>query len=259
MPAAIHMGPYLAVAYVAINQRRRPFNDVRIREAMNLAFNREVVTRRILQLGETPAYSVVPPNVANYPGGAMMPFRTMPFPQRIARAQALMRAAGYGPANRLTTTLATSVDPDNRRIAAAFQAMMKAIYVDVSIVNSDVQIHYHKLNVQDFDLALARWIADFNDAMDFLGLFRTRSGKNYGRYSSPIVDGLLARADQERDIVARGRILLQAERQILADYVWIPVRFPSVSVLVQPNVKGWVTNIRDFNRTRWLWIDPRAR
>jgi oligopeptide transport system substrate-binding protein len=259
MPGAIRMGPYLAVAYVAINQRRRPFNDVRIREAMNLAYNREVVTQRILQLGETPAYSVVPPNVANYPGGASMPFRPMPYPQRIARAQALMAQAGYGPNKRLRTTLSTSTDPNERRISAAFQSMLKAIYIDVEIVNSDVQIHYHKLNVQDFDLATARWIADFNDAMDFLGLFRSRSGKNYGRYSSPRVDALLTRADNEKDLRARALLLLQAERQILADFVWIPTRFPSVSVLVQPYVKGWVTNIRDFNRTRWLWVEPRGR
>jgi oligopeptide transport system substrate-binding protein len=257
MPQSIRMGPYLAVAYVAINQKRRPFNDVRIREAMNLAFNREVVVNQILRLGETPAYSVVPPNVANYPGGASMPFRAMPYPQRIARAQALMRAAGYGPENRLRTTLATSLTPDERRNAAAFQAMLKAIYIDVAIVNSDLQIHYHKLNVLDFDLAQARWIADFNDAMDFLGLFRSTSGKNYGGYRSPKVDALLAWADAEKDARVRGQILLQAERQILADFVWIPTRFPSVAVLVQPYVKGWITNIRDFNRTRWLWVEPR--
>ena len=134
--------------------------------------------------------------------------------------------------------------------------MMKPIYVDIDIVISDVQIQYHKLDVQDFDLGAASWIADFNDAMDFLGLFRSTSGKNYGRYSNPRVDSLLGRADQEKDARARGQLLLQAEKLILADFVWVPTRFLNVTDLVQPYVKGWVTNIRDFNRTRWLSLEP---
>src|SRR5262249_6325786 len=145
MPAAIKMGPYLAVAYVAINQHKAPFNDPRVREALNLAYNREAVATQILQLGEPPAYGVVPPNVANYPGGATMAFRALSYPQRIARAQMLMQQAGFGPAHRLRTTYATTTNPDSRRIAAAFQAMVKPIYVDAEIVNSDVHIHYHKL------------------------------------------------------------------------------------------------------------------
>jgi len=256
MPAAIRMGPYLATAYVAINLHRKPFDDVRVREAINLAYNREAVVNQILQLGEPPAYSIVPPNVANYPGGATMSFRALSYNQRIARARILMAQAGYGPNRRLHTTYATTTNPDSRRIGAAFQAMMKAIYIDADIVNSDVHIQYHKLDVQDFDLAAASWIADFNDAMDFLGLFRSTSGKNYGRYSNPRVDALLARADQEKDARARGQLLLQAEKQILADFVWVPTRFLNVTDLVQPYVKGWVINMRDFNRTRWLWVEP---
>ena len=256
MPRAIQTGPYLAVAYVAFNLHRKPFDDARVREAINLAYNREAVVSKILQLGEPPAYSIVPPNVANYPGGAAIPFRALGYPARLARAQMLMVAAGYGPNNRLRTTYATTTNPDNRRIAAAFQSMMKPIYVDIDIVISDVQIQYHKLDVQDFDLGAASWIADFNDAMDFLGLFRSTSGKNYGRYSNPRVDSLLGRADQEKDARARGQLLLQAEKLILADFVWVPTRFLNVTDLVQPYVKGWVTNIRDFNRTRWLSLEP---
>lgn len=256
MPAAIKLGPYLAVAYIAFNLHRKPFDDVRVREAMNLAYDREAVVNRILQLPQQPAYSIVPPNVANYPGGATMPFRVLALPKRIARAQALMQQAGFGPNHRLRVTYSTSTNPDSRRTAAAVQAMFRAIYVDVEIVTSDLPTLYHKLDVQDFDLGSAIWIADFNDAMDFLGLFRSTSGKNYGRYANREVDALLARADQEKDVRARGDILLTAERRILADYPWILTRFPGVTDLVQPYVKGWVTNIRDVNRTRWLSVAP---
>lgn len=256
MPAAVRLGPYLAVAYIAFNLHRKPFDDIRVREAINLAYDRETVVNRILQLPQQPAYGIVPPNVANYPGGALMPFRAIAYPQRIQRAQALMQAAGFGPSRRLHTTYSTSTNPDSRRTAAAVQAMLRAIYVDLDIVTSDLPTMYHKLDVQDFDLGAAIWIADFNDPMDFLGLFRSNSGKNYGRYNNQAVDTLLARADREKDLRARGQILVQAEQRILADYAWIPTRFVGVTDLVQPYVKGWVTNIRDVNRTRWLSVEP---
>ena len=198
---AIQIGPYLAVAYVAFNLHRRPFNDVRVREALNLAYNREAVVQRSSSSASRRPTASCRRNVANYPGGASMPFRTMPYPAADrARpgvdAGGRLRAATIACARRYATT----TNPDSRRMAAAFQAMVKPIYVDVEIVVSDVQIQYHKLDVQDFDLGAASWIADFNDPMDFLGLFRSTSGKNYGRYANPRVDALLARADAESDL-----------------------------------------------------------
>ena len=62
-------------------------------------------------------------------------------------------------------------------------------------------------------------------------------------------------ANREPDADTRGRLLEQAEKLALEDYAWLPARFPFTLDLVQPYVKGWVANIRDFNRTRWLSVD----
>ena len=62
----------------------------------------------------------------------------MPLAERIKRAQQLMQQAGYGPNNRLKTTLAIrSLGPDALRVPAAIQAMWREIYVDVDMVQSD--------------------------------------------------------------------------------------------------------------------------
>lgn len=262
MPKALQMIPYLSVYYVNFNMTRKPFNDVRVREAMNLAFDREIVTDKIIKLGEPPAYGMVPPNTTNYPGGATMGFRSMPYGERIKRAQALMQAAGYGPNNRLRVTYATTTNTDSIRMAAAFQSMLRAIYVDASIVQSEVQVHYKKLETGDFDLAYANWVADFNDATNFLDLLRCGNGDNWGNnyahYCNKDYDGLLDKANQQTDLKTRGELLRQAEDIALKDFAWIPVRFSNTLDIVQPYVKGWISNAREINRSRWLWIEKQT-
>jgi oligopeptide transport system substrate-binding protein len=175
-------------------------------------------------------------------------------PARVEQARALMRQAGYGPGNPLHLTLETTHDPDNRRVAAVLQAMLRAVFVDLSIQSVDLQIHYRNMQTGDYEIASAVWIADFNDATNFLDLLQSSSGNNYARYRSPAYERALAAAQDETDLAKRGQLLLGAEKIALKDYPWIPWRFRVTQNLVQPWVKGFVSNVRDYNRSRWLWI-----
>ena len=66
-----------------------------------------------------------------------------------------MRQAGFGPDNRLHVEYATTTNPDPLRTAAVLQHMLRAIYIDMEIVQSDIQVHYKKLQTGDFDMAYA--------------------------------------------------------------------------------------------------------
>jgi oligopeptide transport system substrate-binding protein len=255
MPQYLRNIPFLGISYVSINFRHRPLDDVRVRRALNLAYNREVVTQKVLRLGDPPAYNVVPPGVANFPNTARMDFAAMPYAQRLDKARWLMQQAGYGPDRRLHLTYEMIVDPDQKRIAAVIQAMLRQIYVDIEIQPADAATHTRNMESGNYDLGAASWFADFNDATSFLDLFRHDSGKNRGKYNNPKVDALLDKAQQETGIAKRGRLLLAAEKIVLSDYPWIPTRFRTTQDLVAPYVKGWIENVRDFNRTRWLWLD----
>jgi oligopeptide transport system substrate-binding protein len=146
------------------------------------------------------------------------------------------------------------------RAAATFQFMLKQIYIDMEIVQADVPIHFANLAQHDFEIAAASWIADYNDATNFLDLLRWGNGNNnnYGGFRNPTYDSLLDKAQQEVDVTKRGKMLRQAEQIAMNDYAWIPVRFLVTQNLVQPYVKGWVSNVRDYNRTRWLSVEKHA-
>jgi oligopeptide transport system substrate-binding protein len=252
MAGALKAEPSLTVSYVSINVRKKPFEDIRIREALNLAYDRETMATKILKLGELPAYGMVPPGTANYPGRAALRFKDMAPSARLTRAEGLMRAAGYGPGRTLHVTFSTTTNAITKRTLAPIQEMWKKIYVDVEFVPSDTPANYQKLARGDFELGSAVWVGDFDDASNFLDVLRTGAGNNYGRYSSRAYDAALDAADKERDSTKRGVLLTQAEQIMLDDYPLVFARFGVTTALVQPYVKGWIANNKEINRTRWL-------
>ena len=260
MADLLRLTPQLTTEFLAVNQTKKPFDDKRVREALTLAIDREALTQKIRKMDEPPAYSFVPPAIANYPGVAGFPFKPMPLADRVKRAQELMRQAGYGPNNRLKATYdIRSSAPDALRDPAAIQAMWREIYVDADLRQNDTAVFYAKVQQGDFEIGQAAWGADFNDSTNFLDLLRTGNANNYGRYKNPKFDALLDQANQEVDITKRGQLLAQAEQLALDDYALIPTLFWVTGGLVRPYVKNWEANPTDTHRTRWVTIDEQAR
>ncbi len=194
IPHALQLRTFLAVSYLTTNFAHKPFDDLRLRQAIALALDRETICNKILRLGDrcrpTP---LIPPGVANYPGGAHVDFDHLSRAERIAKARALMVQMGYGPNRHFHTTYDTSTIPDAKRTAAVLQSMLRDAYIDVDIITSDLQFFYKKLQQGQFDIASGAWVGDFDDAGTFLDLLQSESGNNYGKYNSPKFDALLAK------------------------------------------------------------------
>ena len=254
MPGALHIMPSLALAYLPLNLRDPALADIRVRRALNLVYDREAVAGKVMKLNETPAYSYVPPGMENYRGGPQLDFKSLPTAARLAEARKLMQDAGFGPFNKLTLTYLTPGNPDNRRLAAVFQAMARQIHVDVRITIMDYPLVLRAMRQGQFQLGYTNWLADFSDASNFLDLLRSNSPANYAGYRNAKFDAAMAAAEKEPDAARRARLLQDAERIAQADMVWLPIRFLSQTEAVGPRVGGYVQNRWDFNRSRWLWI-----
>ena len=261
IPEMIDPVPQLIIDFVTVNQKRKPFDDIRVRTAMNLAINREAIAQKITRTGYMPAYNLVPPGTANFPGGNAFSFRNMNPGQRISQGQALMRQAGFGPDKRVEATymIRATTAGTYRAVAAALQQMFALVYIDISITPNDMAIFYDGIQAHDFDIAQPGWSADFNDASNFLDIFRRGGGNNWGQYENPAYDALLDAAQQDSDIVSRGRKLAQAEEFLLKDQAFMPLFFWVSGNLVRPYVKGWSANNLDEHRSRWISFDQHAR
>jgi oligopeptide transport system substrate-binding protein len=256
MPKSLRIEPFILTQYVQFNLTKKPFDDVRVRQALTMSIDRDIITQRVMRAGEKSAYAFVPPNMPGYPGKPRMDCAGLSQAQRIAKARALLAQAGYGPNNPLTFDYNYQNQSDARLVAVAFQSMWKEIGAQVRLVPSESQVHYNLLRKQEFTAAWSGWVADYRDAKNYLMLWETSANDlNFGRYSSPQYDSLMAQSDAERDPARRADLLQAAEQIVLDDAAFAPVYFGVSRDLVSTAVKGWVSNPVNINRSRFISLD----
>lgn len=264
MPGYVRTNTYLGTTYIAFNNNPKsgypPFRDRRVRQALAMAIDREFITDKLFRGGQKPAATMVPPGVANYTPAQPPYWFAWPLERRQAEARKLLAAAGYGPDRPLKVEITHRNTPDPMLYMPAVQADWKAIGVKVTLAQEETQIAYADYRARAFQVADAAWIGDYNDASSFLDLQRSWYGpQNYGDYNNPEYDALLDKADHEPDAAKRAQFMAKAEHLMLEDAPIAPVYFYINKNLVSPKVTGWVDNIVDHHRTRWLCMKPAAR
>jgi oligopeptide transport system substrate-binding protein len=255
IPDETRIFPWLGIYYYAINTRNGPFADPAVRQALAMAIAREAITDKVLRTGELPAYSFVPPGTGNYGEPAYVSWKDTPYAERLARAKELMAQAGFDAGNPLKLQLRYNTSENHKKIAVAVAAMWKQLGVHTELFNSEVKVHYNDVQEGNFEVARAGWIADYNDAHNFLYLMDSSTGVlNYAGYSSGEFDRRMAEASLTANLEARADLLRQAEAIALIDMPNIPIYYYVSKNLVAPQVEGWIDNTKDIHRTRWLTV-----
>jgi len=254
-PGWVRTAPTLQLTYLSINMELEKFQDVRVRDALSMAIDRDFMVNEVLTAGYEPAYSFVPPGIANYEGGAEVEWASWPLEQRQEEARRLLQEAGYGPENPLSFEYTYRSTDDNPRVAPAIQSSWAEIadWVRPEILQKETQVQYALLRQGDFEIGDGAWVADFNDPKNFLYLLESKTGvMNYGNYNSPEFDRLMEASDRERDLDARADLLKQAEQTMLDDMAVIPMWFAVSKNLVDPKLTGFVDNADDVHRSRYI-------
>ncbi len=253
LPGQAHVTPFAGLYYYVLNSTKPPLDNANVRKALSMAVNREVIGPQVLGTGELPAYSWVPPGIANYEGGpATVSWKDEPYPQKLEEAKALLAQEGYGPDKPLNLVLRYNTEDNHRRVAVAIAAMWKPLGVNVELVNAEVKVHYADLREGDFEVARAGWLADYDDPINFLDLLKGGIEMNYGRWDNAEYDKLLAHSQTTQDLVERAKILKSAEQIALDDSAAIPIYYYATRNVVSPKITGFEDNVKDIHRTRWL-------
>lgn len=255
LPGWPRVFPMMSTTYVALNTEEAPFNDVRVRQALAMSLDREFMTNEVMSAGQTPAYSFVPEGMNDYPESASFAWKDLPRAERLVQAKALLEDAGFGPDNPLKFEYFHRSTGENPKVAPVIQANWNEIadWMDVSIRRVETRVLYNQLQQADFIAADAGWVADYNDAYNFLYLLDSRTGAmNYGQYNNPAYDALIDQSSVERDPAARAELLKQAEQIILDDAPIIPMWSPGRQYLVNPKITGFEPNLEDIHRSRYM-------
>lgn len=247
--------PILASYYYVFNTQRKPFDDSRVRRALSLAIDREVITDKILGQGQIPAYSFTPPIVDGF---ELKPPQSqlMSKEKRIEQAKALLAEAGYGPGKPLKVDILYNTNESHKVIALAIASMWKRnLGVSTEINNMEWKSMVSALNEGNFNISRYSWSGDYNDASTFLDIMISSSSANSGKWVNAEYDALLAKAHDAMDPAERNRLYQQAETLIDKEAPIAPIYFAVKSRLLKPFVKGFpLHNPQDIVYSRDIYL-----
>lgn len=244
------------ITFILFNMVKGPLaQDIRLREALNLAIDREALVTKIDPRGEKPAYGVIPPVISDYTQQSM-PFKDMPQADRLKRAKELMAAAGYTPDHPLNLTLIYPTDESSRQLLLAIAAMWKPIGLEVKLDNMEWQIFLSTQDQRNYQISYASLVGTYDDYENGLDNYRSDAGLyNANGYSNPKFDDLFHRGGTSTDPLERRRLMEQAEKIMLDDYPLAPLEFYARDWLVSPRLQGFVPSVID-NQSRFLSLKP---
>ena len=259
MPGYARAYPYVGVVYLSFNIKDVPaLRDVRVRQALSMAIDRDFIADKLFRGGQKPAYALAPSGMLDYDGRAKTYWAAWPLAKRQAEARRLLTAAGYGPGHPLKIEIRHRNTADPSLYMPAVQADWRAVGVEAQLLSTEVQIAYQSYESGDFQVGDAGW-GGGSDAMGYLLLLRSDTGlMNFGSYKNPRYDALLDAADNERDRDKRMALMGRAEQIMLDDAAVAPVYTLASKNLVNPNVTGWVDNVYDVHPTRFLCLKDAA-
>lgn len=254
----VHVSPTLATYYYAFDSSQAPYDDVRVRQALSMAVDRDFLAKEIYSGSQIPAYSLVPPGIASYGEPSKADFAELSQLDREDKALELMKEAGFGEGGKpLEIEIRYNTNPNHERVATAVADMWKNTFnAKVTMTNLDVSSHYAYLQEGGkFNVARAGWVADYADAENFLALnLSTNKTFNYGKYNNPEFDALMQKSYAEENPEARSKLLHEAEALLSRDQPVAPLLTQADLWLVSNRVSGWEDNAANEHLSRFLSV-----
>ena len=251
-PDEATVAPRLCSYYYNVNLRDNgpaELQDARVRQALSLAIDRDIITEKVTAGGQIPAYTFTPGATA----GFVVPdveAAGMSQAERDAAAKALMAEAGYP--DGFDTEIIYNTSEGHKKIAIAISQMWKQkLGVNATLANQEWKTFLETRGNGDFKIARAGWCGDYNEASTFLDLVSSGSNYNDSAYASDMVDGLLNDAKSSSD---RQPIYTKVEQIIAEEVPIIPIYHYTLNFMLDTDLGGFpVGNVEQNWYSKDLW------
>ncbi|MBI4865806.1 MAG: hypothetical protein HY816_02530 [Candidatus Wallbacteria bacterium] len=258
-PGVLEECETLSTFYMGFNMTKKPFDDLRVRQAFSHAIDKHTILNVIRRGRGKVANGVLPPGMPAY----NPELKASDYDKE--KAIALLKEAGYEDRTKLGELEywynATSSNDPNARLAEVIQQNLLQIGVKVKLQTTDWSTYLKKVDRGELALFRMAWVADYPDPDNFLYiLFHSKNrgeAGNYSMYNNPKVDELLERGRTTLGMADRVKIYQELEKQIVADSPWTFLYHSRQPFLRKPYVKGVVFTPlgNDAIRMRGAWLD----
>ncbi|BBT91054.1 oligopeptide ABC transporter substrate-binding protein OppA [Enterobacter cloacae] len=239
IPKEVHVDPYLCTYYYEINNQKAPFTDVRVRTALKLALDRDIIVNKVKNQGDLPAYSYTPP----YTDGMKLvepEWFKWSQEKRNEEAKKLLAEAGYTADKPLTFNLLYNTSDLHKKLAIAVASIWKKnLGANVKLENQEWKTFLDTRHQGTFDVARAGWCADYNEPTSFLNTMLSDSSNNTAHYKSPAFDKIIGDTLKVTDDAQRAELYAKSEEQLDKDSAIVPVYYYVNARLVKPWVGGY--------------------
>lgn len=255
----LKLSPDLSNEFYMFNTTLPPFNDVRVRQAMSMAVDREALVSKVTMGGEKAAYAFVPPGV------------TGPAPDREFRSLGEKLIADYNPAEAKKllaeagfpdgrgfpkVKLLVSNNQNHRAVAEAITGMwLENLGIESEIIEQEYKVYFETLFDMDFQVARVGWNADYNDPMTFLDMWVKGGSNNQSGWGNEEYDRLLEEAKSAKDSGFRMDALFRAEKILMNELPVMPVYYYTNPYLEKDNIQGVIhPSFAFFADFKWAYV-----
>ena len=214
-------GPGTRLAYMAFNLRDPILKDVRVRQAIAYAIDRQALIHYLWRDSARPASTVLPPESWAYDSDVRQ------YPHDPENARQLLEAAGYPATNgvRFHLTMKTSTEESSRAMAAVFQQQLREVGIALDIRSFEAATFFSDITHGEFQVYSLRWLGSNEDPDIFEYAFNSArtipNGANRQFYRNPRVDQLIAKAAREIDQNVRKRDYAQIQEILSEDLPYV--------------------------------------
>lgn len=234
----------------------KAIHNIKVRQALCLALNRQTLVDRVTKGGEAPAYSFVPKGIPDASTGKDFASKEY-FPAKgdLDKAKQLLAEAGYPDGKgfpKLTYLYNTA--QNHKDIAVFVQDAWKTnLGINVELKNEEWAVFQTDRVNKNYVVARAGWVADYVDPMTFLDLFYSKSGNNDPGFNSAAYDQKLNDSKKQSDKKQRMQTLHEAEDLLMQEYCIIPLYDYTNVVCMQKGVKDVHVSSLGFFVFRWAY------
>lgn len=229
----------LSTYFYRFNTTTKPFNNAKVRKALTMAVDRQLLIDEVTQGGQFPAYAMVPEGVADATGD----FRVNGgdyFTEDVEEAKKLLsEGLAEEGMDSLSFTILYNTSEGHKKIAEAIQQMWNEnLGVNVTLENTEFQVKLEREHTLDYEVSRAGWIGDYVDPNTFLDMFTSWSSQNDTGWTTAEYDKLITDAAAEFDVAKRMEYLHDAEDMLMEAMPILPLYYYTKSWTTKPYLTG---------------------